>query len=65
VGSLSRIDPKVASRISGHAEIVAFRNLLIHGYDLIDDGRVWQVITDDVSTLEQQVEKLIEELTGK
>ena len=31
-----RIDPDVAARIGDHPQIIAFRNVLIHGYDLID-----------------------------
>jgi len=28
---------------------VAFRNVLVHGYDLIDAEQVWAAITDDLS----------------
>src|SRR5687767_5776495 len=42
VNRLRRHDPGVAARISGHDEIVDFRNVLIHGYDVIDYPTVWQ-----------------------
>lgn len=58
---LSRDDPHTAARISSHQQIVAFRNLLIHGYDLIDDEKVWHVIQHDLSKLEQEVTDLLSE----
>jgi uncharacterized protein with HEPN domain len=42
VGRLARHDPNTASEISEHARIVAFRDVLIHGYDLVDDELVWE-----------------------
>jgi uncharacterized protein with HEPN domain len=44
VGRLAKTDPATASRIGQHPQIISFRNLLIHGYDLIDDAQVWEVI---------------------
>jgi uncharacterized protein with HEPN domain len=38
VGRLAKLDPDTSSRIGQYAQIIAFRNLLIHGYDLIDDA---------------------------
>jgi uncharacterized protein with HEPN domain len=61
VSRLARTDPDLAARIGDYPQIIAFRNVLIHGYDLIDDGRVWQVITHDLPRLEQQVTDLLRE----
>jgi uncharacterized protein with HEPN domain len=63
VGRLARIDPDVAARIGDHPQIIAFRNVLIHGYDLIDDAQVWRVITNDLPRLEQQVSEILGEHT--
>jgi uncharacterized protein with HEPN domain len=35
--------------------------MLIHGYDLVDDAQVWQVIRQDLPRLEQQVVELLSE----
>jgi uncharacterized protein with HEPN domain len=42
VGNLARIDAETASKISQFQQIVAFRNLLIHGYDIVNDDLVLQ-----------------------
>jgi uncharacterized protein with HEPN domain len=34
---------------------------LIHGYDLIDDAQVWQVIRQDLPRLKGQVSDLLRE----
>ncbi len=35
VSRLARTDPDIAARIGEHPQIIAFRNLLIHGYELM------------------------------
>jgi uncharacterized protein with HEPN domain len=58
---LSKIDPSVSDQIGDHQQIIAFRNLLIHGYDIIDDAIVWRVINQDLPVLEQEVTNLLGE----
>jgi len=59
---IRRTDPATAARVPEHDDIIAFRNLLIHGYDVVDHARVWQVIKDDLPRLQEQVEKLLGEV---
>ena len=47
VGRLARNDPETASCLSEHERIIAFRNVLIHGYDLVDDELVWSTFVED------------------
>ena len=58
VKRLSETDPEVVSLIDGYKQIIAFRNILIHGYDLIDDEQVWRVVQNDLPTLIDTVRKL-------
>ena len=44
VNRLRKLDPPVAVGITDADRIVAFRNVLIHTYHLIDDAEVWRVI---------------------
>jgi uncharacterized protein with HEPN domain len=62
--ALNRIrqnDPALAARIPENRAIIGFRNLLIHGYDYIDHGRVWQVIHADLPKLRVRVGELLKE----
>jgi uncharacterized protein with HEPN domain len=65
--ALNRIrksDPQTANRVPECSAIVAFRNILIHGYDLIDHKRVWEVIRRDVPTLRAQIATILQEEAG-
>ena len=59
VGNLARVDAETASKINQYQQIVAFRNLLIHGYDLVNDALVWDVIQGDLPKLRQDVTTLL------
>lgn len=61
VGRLRRYDPDTASRLSEHERIVAFRNVLIHGYDLVDDELVWDTIQTKLPVLLAEIENLLRE----
>lgn len=52
-------DPDVFDEIEHGFVIIGFRNVLAHGYDVIDDARVWKTITSDVPDLVQQVYLLL------
>lgn len=53
---LKRADPSVASGIPDLARIIAFRNILIHGYASIDDQLVWGVVEADLPVLRRALE---------
>ena len=61
LGRIRKIDPDTAERVPNCDVIIAFRNLLIHGYDFIDNPRVWEVIKADVPRLDEQVAALLRE----
>jgi uncharacterized protein with HEPN domain len=56
---LARIDPDTVSRISHYQRIISFRNILIHGYDVVDNSVVWDVIRSDLPELHEQVLNLL------
>jgi uncharacterized protein with HEPN domain len=61
VRRLARTDSQTAERIEQHEYIIAFRNILIHGYDLIDHAQVWKVIAEQIPVLRSQVGVLLGE----
>ena len=58
---LARSDETTADRITHYQRIIAFRNVLIHGYVDVDDRVVWDVIETHLPTLAQEAEALMEE----
>lgn len=58
---LARLDENLVARISEHRRIVAFRNILIHGYADVDDRLVWDVVQTKLPVLRREVEKLLAE----
>jgi uncharacterized protein with HEPN domain len=61
---LAKLDPETASRISEHRRIIAFRNILIHGYAQIDERLVWGVLDAKLPTLAREVSNLLGEQTS-
>lgn len=59
VSRLTRLDPDTAARIGSHRQIVDFRNVLIHGYDLIEHRIVWGTIAEKIPVLLVEVESLL------
>jgi uncharacterized protein with HEPN domain len=58
---LRRSDPNTLSSIPDHPQIIAFRNILIHGYDAIDHRRVWDAIENSLPQLLTTVEDLLKQ----
>ena len=56
---LQKSDSALADQIPEHRQIISFRNVLIHGYDTIDEAVVWKIIQQDLPTLKQQVESML------
>ncbi len=60
LNQLSKVAPEVAAEIPELNRIVAFRNILIHGYATVDDALVWQMLTEKLPALEQVLRRLLE-----
>ena len=61
LAQLARIDPATAFRVSEHARIIAFRNILVHGYANIDDRIVWNVLELNLPILLGEAESMLAE----
>jgi uncharacterized protein with HEPN domain len=55
------LDGETFAHISEAHPIVGFRNRIIHGYDSVDDGIVWDVTQTKLPILIAEVEKLLAE----
>lgn len=55
-----RYFPDLANNISDCAKILAFRNRLIHGYSVVSNEVVWEVVVSDIPKLQAEVQKLLQ-----
>jgi uncharacterized protein with HEPN domain len=59
LNQLSKADPETASKVPDLPRIVAFRNILIHGYAIVDDALVWQLVRERLPDLERVLLELL------
>lgn len=60
MSKLHKIDPSVAEGITDYRKMIAFRNVLIHGYVVIEPLIVWGVIEGNLEHLIEQVTAIFE-----
>ena len=61
INRIKRDDPEILAQIRNYRNIISFRNILIHGYDAIDDRIVWGVIEEDLDSLIEDVNGLLQQ----
>ena len=59
---LNRVDPEIAAKIPERFKIIAFRNLLAHGYAVVEHERVWDIAHKELLTLRTAVVDILAEL---
>jgi len=59
LAQLAKSDPHVAAGISEYRRIIAFRNILIHGYADVDHRLVWDVIQVKLPVLSRNIDLLL------
>ncbi len=52
-------DSKLLQKISEHHRIIGFRNILIHGYDVVDEAIVWQAVTKHLPILVREIKEIL------
>ncbi|HEX6159389.1 MAG TPA: HepT-like ribonuclease domain-containing protein [Thermoanaerobaculia bacterium] len=59
LGNAWKIDSTLDQKISAVREIVGFRNILVHGYGGVRHEIVWDIITNRVARLTNEVKALL------
>ena len=57
---IRREDSSTLDSIRNFREIISFRNILVHGYDAIDDRVVWEVVQTDLGPLLEDIQRLLD-----
>jgi len=57
INRILKISPDIL--IDNAREIVSTRNLVIHGYDKVDDIIVWEIVKNHIPRLKEQIEQLL------
>jgi uncharacterized protein with HEPN domain len=56
---LERADPESIRQIGQYRRAIAFRNVLAHGYDVVDAAVAWDVVQHDLPLLHRDVQALL------
>jgi uncharacterized protein with HEPN domain len=56
---IKNIDSELLENISEHHRIIGFRNILIHGYDIVDEAIVWQAVTKHLPILVAEIKEIL------
>ena len=59
LGKLRALDANAASHLPEHARIIAFRNVLVHGYATVDDRLVWGIVATLLPGLRDTIATLL------
>lgn len=55
----AKLEPTLDQFIPALPQIVGFRNVLVHGYAVVQHRTVWGIVENDLAPLQQQVQSLI------
>ena len=61
LAELATRDEALVNRISDYQKIIAFRNVLAHGYAHVDNATVWDIVVNNLPLLARQVDALLQE----
>ena len=57
---IRQIDTELIEKVSEYHRIIGFRNILIHGYDIIDEMIVWKAVENHLPTLVKEVKEILD-----
>jgi uncharacterized protein with HEPN domain len=59
LSQLNKINPDVARCITDWRDIIGFRNVLIHGYAVVQHDKTWDIVTSELPVLLREVTELL------
>src|SRR5687767_1713211 len=59
LAQLNKLDPAAAQRITDWRAIIGFRNVLIHGYAVVQHDKTWDIVTNELPVLLREATELL------
>jgi uncharacterized protein with HEPN domain len=59
---LRDLDPEFAPRIPNLSRVISLRNILAHGYDVLDYEIIWNIATHEVPALRASIDRIMNEI---
>lgn len=60
---LARVDSQMVGQLGNYPQIIGFRNVVVHGYDVLEHAIVWGVIQNEVPRLVDTVRSILDQDT--
>jgi uncharacterized protein with HEPN domain len=57
---IRQIDAQLIEKVSEYHRIIGFRNILIHGYDIIDEMIVWKAVENHLPILVKKIKEILD-----
>ena len=61
MSKLARLDLETIEHFEEHPRIIAFRNVLIHGYDIVEPREVWRIVEEHLAELLERTVSQLDE----
>jgi uncharacterized protein with HEPN domain len=62
---VKKLSPDLLDRVTDWQEVIAFRNIVIHAYDKLNDGIVFDAAINDIPPLQIELENILKDLDNK
>jgi len=57
---LQRIDEEdIEVKIPEYRQVIGLRNIIAHGYDIVENSIIWNVLTNELPTLKDEVQNYL------
>jgi uncharacterized protein with HEPN domain len=60
LNQIKKLDENVLNNITDVHRIIGFRNIIIHGYDILDSKIIWDALQHNLPQLKKEIDDLIE-----
>lgn len=57
---IRKIDEELLEKISEYYRIIGFKNILIHGYDVVDEIIVWKAVENHLPLLIKEIREILD-----